>query len=941
MQRVDIPAHGPQPPPVPGRLGATGAGLECCDPFGDAGPVIVGRTRELEAIDALVSAGGDRASALLLEGEPGIGKTALWSEGVERARAAGLLAVIAQPAQSEATLPYAALGDILAPVLEEGLPTLPPPLRTALEIALQRRDAEAPAEQLAISRATLELLQRQQLPFLLAVDDVQWLDAPSARTLEFALRRLDDAPIRVLLARRSEHALPAPFGLDRVLTGDRFNARRLEPMTLGELNDLLRDRLDVRLSRPRLAQLRKASGGNPFYALEIMQVTSTDGFRVPPSLGAALEERLRALPATAREAALLTSAAVRPTASLVERAAGTSEGLAQSIEADVLAIDGERLRFTHPLLASVAYESAPPWERRVAHLRLAEVASGEERAWSLALGTEDPDADVAAELEGAAASAAARGGLDSAAALAEHAARVTPGHDTTDRVRRLVAAAEFHRVAGDPNRSREILEQLADELEWGPARADVLRLLTGVSFDTPRAIELCEQALEEATADPRVRSDVHTALAAYLWIAGKAEKSLEQSVEAVRAAEESGDAALAATAIGQLCYIQMLHGVPWDREAMDKALALEESVDDFADLLRPSFQLGIIATYTDDVERARPLLAAELVRIDAGDRIASRWAALFRLAQCDLRAGRWGEALRNARIANELVAQTGGEAEIPLTEATLALVLAHLGDLDRAFELASHAHDLAEENGLAYRLITARGALGFVALTNGDHREALGHLTPAREALVSSGYFEFSPHAVVENEIEALVAVGRLDEAENVVELVDEAGRAAQRVWHRAIAARGRALVAAARGDADEARRWVAEGLSAHALLPQPFERGRMLLAEGRIERRFKGRAIARTALTEAIELFDELGAARWSEMAAAELARIPGRARATGDLTETERRVADLVAEGLSNKEVAARLFITVRTVEANLTKVYAKLGVRSRTELASRFHT
>ena len=197
---------------------------------------------------------------------------------------------------------------------------------------------------------------------------------------------------------------------------------------------------------------------------------------------------------------------------------------------------------------------------------------------------------------------------------------------------------------------------------------------------------------------------------------------------------------------------------------------------------------------------------------------------------------------------------------------------------------------------------------------------------------------ELSITQVVHHEIEALVAVGQLDDAEAVIAYVEEKGRPTRRAWHEAIAARGRALVASARGDVDEARAHLDRALAAHERLPQPFELGRTLLAQGTIERRAKRRGEARAALTRALELFDQLGAPLWAEKAADELARIPGRAPASGELSETERRIAELVAAGLTNKEIAARLFITVRTVEGNLTRIYGKLDVRSRTELASR---
>jgi DNA-binding CsgD family transcriptional regulator len=226
--------------------------------------------------------------------------------------------------------------------------------------------------------------------------------------------------------------------------------------------------------------------------------------------------------------------------------------------------------------------------------------------------------------------------------------------------------------------------------------------------------------------------------------------------------------------------------------------------------------------------------------------------------------------------------------------------------------------------------------LGFVSLSAGDPERALEWLTPAREELSRMGTGELSVSGVVQNEIEALVAVGSLDAADSVIAFVDEKARRSGRAWHRAVASRGRALVAAARGDVASARAAVEAALRAHERLPQPFELARTLLAAGLVERRDRHWAAARGHLTAALELFDDLGAAAWAERSASELARLPGRRPHSGELTETERQIAELVAQGLSNKEVAAKLFVTVRTVEANLTKVYAKLGIRSRTELA-----
>ena len=194
---------------------------------------------------------------------------------------------------------------------------------------------------------------------------------------------------------------------------------------------------------------------------------------------------------------------------------------------------------------------------------------------------------------------------------------------------------------------------------------------------------------------------------------------------------------------------------------------------------------------------------------------------------------------------------------------------------------------------------------------------------------------EFSIYGVVQNELEALIGMGDLAGAEKIVELLESKAGPHRRAWHLAIAARGRALLASANGDGDSALAAADEAVAIHALLPQPFELGRTLLAKGQIERRHRKRAVARVTLRQALDVFDSLGAALWAEMAADELARISGRVSAGANLTETERRVAELVAEGLSNGEIAARMFVTVRTVEAHLSRVYAKLGLRSRVDV------
>ena len=260
-----------------------------------------------------------------------------------------------------------------------------------------------------------------------------------------------------------------------------------------------------------------------------------------------------------------------------------------------------------------------------------------------------------------------------------------------------------------------------------------------------------------------------------------------------------------------------------------------------------------------------------------------------------------------------------------------------LGRIETAVAEGLQALELADAGGDRIVAMRARGALGFAELSRGRALEAHGWLAPAVEAIREMGIRELSIQSVVENEIDALVALGELEQAERVAELVEERSRPVDRAWGLAVAARGRAELHSARGEHERAQASLAEALAQHDRLDRPFELARTLLVAGAIERRAKRWAGARERLTAALELFDALGAPLWAEKAAGELARIPGRRR-SGTLTETERRVAELAAAGRTNREIAAALFVTVRAVEANLSRIYAKLGVRSRTELACR---
>jgi DNA-binding CsgD family transcriptional regulator len=901
---------------------------------------IVGRAEEVRTLESFLIDAIRGPSGLVLDGEPGIGKTTVWEEGVRQARAAGFRVLVARPAEGEASLPYAALADLVEPLIEDGAD-----VPDAIEAVLAGRAATG----LAVSRAVLDRVRGATVdrPLLIAVDDVQWLDEASEGVFAFLTRRLGGLSVGILLARRTSEIERLPLGLERAIR--EVVHCRVGPLSLSELDRVLEQRLGAHLPRPRLERLHRASGGNPLYALEIARsLAGADGHAeelpLPPQLVGVLRERIRALPAAAAEAALFAAACLQPAVGLVEEAAGGWAGLSDAIAFDVLRIERDRLLFTHPLLAEATYASATPWERRAAHARLAVVAEEViERAHHLARSVERPDDDVAHELERAAAEAATRGAPTTAADLAEQAARLSV--EDSERDTRSIAAAEYRLVAGDPDGARVALQEVAARLLPGALRARVLALIAELTStaDPERSLELQLEALEEAREDPRRAAEIQLALSTTTWNLGRLHASTEHTRAAVRLAEQAGDDALLAAALGELLHCEMILGLPLSEDAAVRALTLERSLERLpqATYFRPSISLAIVYTAVDRPDDARPLLTAELTRLQATGDEAIRWGVLSRLADLELRVGNLGDAVRLGHEALDsvrLLDHRGIErwALVPYSAA-----LAHAGQLDEARTIAAEA--LAQSDASASRItaLRARGTLGFCALSEDRHAEAWEILAPAVEELQEIGVGELSLFGVAQNAIDALVALDRLDDCENIVSWVEERGRAAQRSWHRAIAARGRALITAARGDGDAACTALAEAFAAHVDLPQPFELARTLLVKGQIERRAKRRRTARDALTTALELFDTLGAARWAEKTAAELARIPGRAGGGDELTETERRVAELVGQGFSNKEVAAKLFVTVRAVEANLSKVYAKLGVRSRTELASRLHS
>jgi DNA-binding CsgD family transcriptional regulator len=917
--------------------------------------VIVGRDEELGALRAFVASIAEGPAILVVEGEPGIGKTTLWRAAVAAAREAGIRVAQSSPAEAEAKLAFAALGDLLEGLAVEVVGDLPVPQQRALGAALLWEEVEGRSpDQRTVAVALLNVLRRLAGagPVLVAVDDVQWLDSSSAAALAFAARRLRGEPIGLLLARRVTGERLA-LGLDRSVAEGRQHRVEVGPISPAALHCLLHDRLGLVLPSPVLRRLHQATGGNPFFALEVAPVLQRRGrplagrepLPVPDSLHELIQDRLAGLPALTRVALAAAAALSQPTTTLVEAATGAGGALGAAADAQVVGLDGDRVRFTHPLLASAAYASADPKRRRELHRRLAAlVGDPEERARHLAAATVGPDERVARALEAAAERTRRRGAPAAAAELAEHACRLTVADRPDDRLRRLLETAHYHFEAGDAARARALFEEAVALAPPGPRRAEALMLLAetqGFAGDLRVESDLYRAAIAEREADPAVRCMAEQGLTLNLLL------QLRPATSRPAQTSPDGDGNVASPAewLAWQAVIEVLLARPG---ALDRARRAVELTRREAGPGRPGFFLpavtpdwicGTLLSWADDLDGARERFERARTRaLGLGDE-ASLPQILRAWSYAEWLGGNWPRAKRLAGEGYEAALQSGQRVQLVTMLGTRALLAASFGRVEDTRRDAEAGLALADETGYLLGGLLCLAALGLLELSLDDPAATHRRLERPVGQAEAAGLREPTVTRFLVDEIEALVALDRLDQAELLLERFETTARALDRASALALAARCRGLIAAAQNDLAGSAAALDRALREHERAAQPFELARTLLTLGHVRRRARQKRPARDALQSALATFEGLGAVLWADKARAELARIGGRPPATGALTPGEVRVARLVAEGRSNKEVASALFISRQTVEGHLKRIYLKLGVRSRAELAHRF--
>lgn len=908
---------------------------------------LIGREREREAAAIFVAAAASGPALLGIDGEPGIGKTKLFEYTVDLARLGGSTVLQCRPTQAESAMSYVGLTDLLRDVPDAQFDRLPAPQRHALGVAtLRAAPSDIPLDERAVGTGLTTLLTdlADSQAVVLAVDDLQWLDGSSADVVMFAARRMTTAPIGILTCRRTGEAAPDVFGA--VPASAWRTSITLTGLGAAALFHIVRDQLSTTLAHPSLVHITETSGGNPFAALALSRAMGlgTDVRAAAPLadlVHGLTVDRLESLTARAREA--LLAAALSPRATVALFAALGLRDVLDEVESHgilhvVDAGDG-RVVFSHPLLAAAVSQSAQGPQLRSMHSRLAATTEDPEaRARHRALADPHPDEATAAALDEATSAAAARGSSIAAAELAHLALERTVDHASEVAWSRRIRLAELLHSAGSSLEARRILDD--GSCPPGTLRARVGLILTEIAYQTSTtqaAIDHATRAFQDARGDAALEARCLLSLAV-LSTDGNDSARFTAQARQILADASIDDPQLLAWAECEDVSARFHLGHGLDRVGLDHALALERTNRSWMSSDQVAAVRPVLLKWSDHPLEALDALDELRARADEEGNEGVIPYVAGHVPGILLHLGRLQEAADAAADHLGLAERTGQESQRMQALYNVALVDAHLGRSDAAQAMSDELLQWARQQDDRWLEMSATSVLGFIALSrenSGSARVWLDRWSQLTDELgiVDPGISRF--HG---DHIESLIACGDIAAATARTVELERRSERADRTSAAAIAARCRALLAASAGETQTALDEIQHALDLDLACPVPFERQRSMLVAGLIHRRARQKAAARNALSAAASGFAALGALEWSSRCERELQRVGTPASSVTALTATEQKIAELAAGGLTNREVAERSFLSPKTVEANLARVYRKLGITSRAELGAR---
>ncbi|OBB71303.1 LuxR family transcriptional regulator [Mycobacterium sp. 852014-52144_SCH5372336] len=906
---------------------------------------VIERPAEFRAVRDFLRSVESGPCALVIEGDAGAGKTTLWLAGISAARECAFRVLTARAGQAETALAYAVVADLLGDIPTEVFADLPDVQRLAIDRVLLRADDDGPpTDQGAVAAAFTTVIERLCVdgPVLVALDDVQWLDPSSQAVVDFAARRSSGC-VGMLLTGRTEHAGPGAASWLQLHPSD-IRRVHVGPLSLGGLHALISTRLGRSFPRPTMVRIAEISGGNPFYALELARAIDAGGSQsvLPATLAELMRRRIGRLRPEAQALLLAAACEAAPTVGLLARVTNstvdrTAELLAEARDKGILTISGDAVAFSHPLLARSVYTDAKPNERRAMHRSLAEaVLLDESRARHMALAAASADPATLEALDIAADTAVARGAPAAAGELLELA--IGLGGDTPTR---RIRAADHYLHAGDLERTRGLLEGLTERIPRGVHRAMALNLLASMRIQhnnfTDAVVHL-EQALNHDEGDREVRVRTLLLLAYARLNAGEFGAALQSAERAAAYAEDVGIADLTSQVLAVRNNIACMCGRGVDWAGMRRALALQDPNSEAPIAFRARANYALLLAFVGQLDEAAEQM--DLVRqrcVERGSETDLVFVAVFS-ALIEIWRGRYADATRIAEETVEREQQLGGEHMRVVAKTIQSAVAAYAGRQDETRDVATAAIRLAER-GSPRLADWASVNLAFLEVSLGNYEQALQILQPLVDRFPFLPGTEIITAGFVPDAVEAMVALGRAADTEPMIATLEANGRLLDRPWMLATAARCRSLWLAAQGEIDEAADMARHALAHHERLPMPFEHARTLLLLGQLQRRQRQKEASRATMTEALHVFESLGTPLWAQRARAELARAGASGNGHLGLTPSEHRVAELAASGMTTKDVATALFISPKTVETNLSRIYRKLGIRSRAELGRVF--